>query len=169
MYTTTILLQSTEGKKKVINTNNISFQLGHPQIMQQNPGYTQTMVPMSCSSQNMQMQTAYPNINPVNSPHVQMARPPRPMMGPRPGPGPLARPMMGPGPGPPARPMVPAGPPIRHMGPIEVPSYGRRDALLSHVYVHPTGGTNQTPAGPMGPIGPMGSTMNNSPSTPPHQ
>ena len=137
--------------------------------MQQNPGYTQTMVPMSCSSQNMQMQTAYPNINSVNSPHVQMARPPRPMMGPGPGPGPLARPMMGPGPGPPARPMVPAGPPIRHMGPIEVPSYGRRDALLSHVYVHPTGGNNQTPAGPMGPIGPMGSTMNNSPSTPPHQ
>ena len=133
--------------------------------MQQNTGYTQTIVPMSCSSQNMQMQTAYPNINPVNSPHVQMARLPRPMMGP------------GPGPGPPARTMVPAGPPIRHMvpsghgsvpmGPIEVPSYGRRDALLSHVYVHPTGGTNQT--GPMGPMGPMGPSMNNSPSTPPHQ
>jgi hypothetical protein len=134
--------------------------------MQQNPGYTQTMVPMSCSSQNMQMQTAsYPNINPVNSPHVQMARPPRPMMGP------------GPGPGPPVRPMVPAGPPIRHMvpsghgsvpmGPIEVPSYGRRDALLSHVYVHPTSGTNQT--GPMGPMGPMGPSMNNSSSTSPQQ
>ena len=120
--------------------------------MQQNPGYTQTMVPMSCSSQNMQMQTAYPNANPVNSPHVQMARLPRPMMGP------------GPGPGPPARPMVPAGPPIRHMGPIEVPSYGRRDALLSHVYVHPTGGTNQT-----GPMGPMGPSMNNSSSTSPQQ
>ena len=155
----TILLQSTESKN---NTDNISFQLGHPQVMQQNTGYTQTMVPMSCSSQNIQMQTAYPNINPVNSQHVQMARPPRPMMGP------------GPGPGHPARPMVPAGPPIRHMvpsghgsvpmGPIEVPSYGRRDALLSHVYVHPTGGTNQT-----GPMGPMGPSMNNSSSTSPQQ
>ena len=134
--------------------------------MQQNTGYTQTMVPaIGCSSQNIQMQTAYPNINPVNSPHVQMARPPRPMMGP------------GPGPGPPARPMVPAGPPIRHMvpsghrsvpmGPTEVPGYGRRDALLSNVYVHPTGGTNQT--GPMGPMGPMGPPMNNSQLPSPQQ
>ena len=166
MYNT--ILQSTENNKLSVQKTFLS--LGHPQIMQQNTGYTQTMVPMSCSSQNIQMQTAYPNTNPVNLQHVQMARSPRPMMGPGPGPGPPARPMMGPGPGPgpPIRHMVPSGQHSVPIGPIEVPSYGRRDALLSHVYVHPTGGTNQTPAGPMGPMGPMGSTMNNSPSSP-HQ